>query len=44
MSEFPHRVRGVDHVAYPTFDPAATVRLGRAATLTDVADLIERTS
>jgi catechol 2,3-dioxygenase-like lactoylglutathione lyase family enzyme len=24
-----HRVRGVDHVAYPTFDPAATVRFYR---------------
>ncbi|HEX9358630.1 MAG TPA: VOC family protein [Streptosporangiaceae bacterium] len=24
-----HRVRGVDHVAYPTFDPAATVKFYR---------------
>lgn len=29
MSELQHRVRGVDHVAYPTFDPAATVRFYR---------------
>jgi catechol 2,3-dioxygenase-like lactoylglutathione lyase family enzyme len=26
MSELEHRVRGVDHTAFPTFDPAATVR------------------
>jgi len=25
MSELPHTVRGVDHVAFPTFDPAGTV-------------------
>jgi catechol 2,3-dioxygenase-like lactoylglutathione lyase family enzyme len=24
-----HRVRGVDHIAYPTFDPAATVKFYR---------------
>ena len=29
MSELQHRVRGVDHVAYPTFDPAGTVRFYR---------------
>ncbi|SHK03984.1 Catechol 2,3-dioxygenase [Pseudonocardia thermophila] len=29
MSELDHRVRGVDHVAFPTFDPAATVRFYR---------------
>ena len=29
MSELQHLVRGVDHVAYPTFDPAATVRFYR---------------
>ncbi|WP_374612983.1 VOC family protein [Gordonia sp. (in: high G+C Gram-positive bacteria)] len=29
MNPLPHRVRGVDHVAYPTFDPAATVRFYR---------------
>lgn len=29
MSSLPHKVRGVDHVAYPTFDPAATVRFYR---------------
>jgi catechol 2,3-dioxygenase-like lactoylglutathione lyase family enzyme len=29
VSELQHRVRGVDHVAYPTFDPAATVRFYR---------------
>jgi catechol 2,3-dioxygenase-like lactoylglutathione lyase family enzyme len=29
MSELGHRVRGVDHVAFPTFDPAATVRFYR---------------
>lgn len=29
MTELDHRVRGVDHVAFPTFDPAATVRFYR---------------
>ncbi|MBI3217533.1 MAG: VOC family protein [Mycobacterium sp.] len=29
MSDSQHLVRGVDHVAYPTFDPAATVRFYR---------------
>jgi catechol 2,3-dioxygenase-like lactoylglutathione lyase family enzyme len=29
MTELAHRVRGVDHVAYPTFDPAGTVRFYR---------------
>jgi catechol 2,3-dioxygenase-like lactoylglutathione lyase family enzyme len=29
VSELQHRVRGVDHVAYPTFDPAGTVRFYR---------------
>lgn len=29
MSDLPHKVRGVDHVAYPTFDPAATVEFYR---------------
>ncbi|GAA4398027.1 VOC family protein [Tsukamurella soli] len=29
MSESEHLVRGVDHVAYPTFDPAGTVRFYR---------------
>jgi catechol 2,3-dioxygenase-like lactoylglutathione lyase family enzyme len=29
MPEATHRVRGVDHVAFPTFDPAATVRFYR---------------
>ena len=29
MSELDHKVRGVDHVAYPTFDPAGTVRFYR---------------
>ncbi|MBN9794399.1 VOC family protein [Pseudonocardia sp. TMWB2A] len=29
MSELDHLVRGVDHVAFPTFDPAATVRFYR---------------
>ena len=29
MNPLPHRVRGVDHVAYPTFDPAARVRFYR---------------
>jgi catechol 2,3-dioxygenase-like lactoylglutathione lyase family enzyme len=29
MAEMDHRVRGVDHVAFPTFDPAATVRFYR---------------
>lgn len=29
MSDSRHLVRGVDHVAYPTFDPAATVRFYR---------------
>ncbi|WP_431840333.1 VOC family protein [Gordonia hongkongensis] len=29
MNPLPHKVRGVDHVAYPTFDPAATVRFYR---------------
>ncbi|AHH19905.1 putative glyoxalase [Nocardia nova SH22a] len=29
MSDLPHTVRGVDHVAYPTFDPAATVSFYR---------------
>ena len=29
MNPLPHMVRGVDHVAYPTFDPAATVRFYR---------------
>ena len=26
-----HRVRGVDHAAFPTFDPNATVRFYRPA-------------
>jgi hypothetical protein len=34
MAELPHIIRGVDHVAFPTFDPAATVssaaRAGRS--------------
>ena len=29
MTEPVHRVKGVDHVAFPTFDPAATVRFYR---------------
>jgi catechol 2,3-dioxygenase-like lactoylglutathione lyase family enzyme len=29
VSELSHRVRGVDHVAYPTFDPAGTVAFYR---------------
>ncbi|KAB2384830.1 VOC family protein [Actinomadura montaniterrae] len=29
MSELEHHARGVDHVAFPTFDPAATVRFYR---------------
>lgn len=29
MSELRHTVRGVDHAAFPTFDPAATVRFYR---------------
>ncbi|MCR5979068.1 VOC family protein [Gordonia jinghuaiqii] len=29
MSQLPHKVRGVDHVAYPTFDPGGTVRFYR---------------
>ncbi len=29
MSDLPHIARGVDHVAYPTFDPAGTVRFYR---------------
>jgi catechol 2,3-dioxygenase-like lactoylglutathione lyase family enzyme len=29
MTLLEHRVRGVDHIAYPTFDPAATVRFYR---------------
>ena len=29
MTTADHRVRGVDHVAYPTFDPAGTVRFYR---------------
>ncbi|RZK95912.1 MAG: VOC family protein [Rhodococcus sp. (in: high G+C Gram-positive bacteria)] len=29
MSELKHTVKGVDHVAYPTFDPAATVKFYR---------------
>jgi catechol 2,3-dioxygenase-like lactoylglutathione lyase family enzyme len=29
MTELQHSVRGVDHVAYPTFDPANTVRFYR---------------
>lgn len=29
MTALPHLARGVDHVAYPTFDPAATVRFYR---------------
>ena len=29
MSQLQHRVRGVDHVAYPTFDPAGTVAFYR---------------
>ncbi|GEE00075.1 lactoylglutathione lyase [Gordonia spumicola] len=29
MSESAHLVQGVDHVAYPTFDPAGTVRFYR---------------
>jgi catechol 2,3-dioxygenase-like lactoylglutathione lyase family enzyme len=29
MSQLPHTVRGVDHVAYPTFDPAGTVAFYR---------------
>lgn len=31
MTEPDHRVRGVDHAAFPTFDPAATVRFYRDA-------------
>ncbi|MDV6284979.1 VOC family protein [Rhodococcus jostii] len=29
MTHLPHTIRGVDHVAFPTFDPAATVRFYR---------------
>ncbi|MFI7194024.1 VOC family protein [Nocardia nova] len=29
MNDLPHTVQGVDHVAYPTFDPAATVTFYR---------------
>ena len=29
MSELQHTVKGVDHVAYPTFDPAGTVKFYR---------------
>ena len=29
MTELEHRARGVDHVAYPTFDAAGTVRFYR---------------
>lgn len=29
MTELDHRVKGVDHAAFPTFDPAATVRFYR---------------
>ena len=29
MSHLPHTVRGVDHVAFPTFDPAGTVAFYR---------------
>lgn len=29
MTDLPHKVRGVDHVAYPTFDPAGTVQFYR---------------
>src|SRR5262249_24171329 len=29
MSELSHSVRGVDHVAYPTFDPARSVKFSR---------------
>jgi catechol 2,3-dioxygenase-like lactoylglutathione lyase family enzyme len=29
MSDLQHMVKGVDHVAYPTFDPAATVKFYR---------------
>lgn len=29
MTGSDHRVRGVDHIAYPTFDPAATVTFYR---------------
>lgn len=29
MTDLEHRVRGVDHVAYPTFDPAGTVKFYR---------------
>ncbi|GAB90687.1 VOC family protein [Gordonia rhizosphera] len=29
MNDLPHIARGVDHVAYPTFDPAGTVRFYR---------------
>lgn len=29
MTELDHRVQGVDHTAFPTFDPAATVRFYR---------------
>lgn len=29
MTELDHRVRGVDHAAFPTFDPAGTVRFYR---------------
>ncbi|MBC2640682.1 MULTISPECIES: VOC family protein [unclassified Rhodococcus (in: high G+C Gram-positive bacteria)] len=29
MSDLQHTVKGVDHVAYPTFDPAATVKFYR---------------
>jgi catechol 2,3-dioxygenase-like lactoylglutathione lyase family enzyme len=31
MTETPHLVRGVDHVAFPTLDPVATVRFYRDA-------------
>src|SRR5215210_1489947 len=29
MTELDHRVQGVDHVAFPTFDPVGTVRFYR---------------
>lgn len=29
MTELEHKVRGGDHAAFPTFDPAATVRFYR---------------
>ena len=29
MTKIDHRVKGVDHAAFPTFDPAGTVRFYR---------------